>query len=129
MDQHTAERRYAHCSGLWDAARNRRRYNTRCAEQDKAAAKTARRNQHKATAYTILADAALIAAVLAVAIGFNHLAPRPADDVIVITIVSLAFGANEILGRLWTGLFGPSINRLRGLPTTTDTATSEEATR
>ncbi|NUQ95894.1 MAG: hypothetical protein HOY79_04795 [Streptomyces sp.] len=121
MDQHTAERHTAHCAGLWAAARNRRRYNARTAAEAKTAATTARRNQRKARAYTALADISLICAVLATAIGFNHLTPHPANDVLLITTIALAFGANEILGRVWTNAFGPSINRLRGLPTTDNT--------
>jgi len=80
VDRNTAERRFARCSQLWDAARNRRTFRTH--QQDQDADKAARRNRRKARVYTALADAGLICAVLAVAITFNHLTPRDRKSVV-----------------------------------------------
>ena len=109
MDQHTAERRFARCSQLWDAARNFRRHRT--AQQDQAA----RRNQRKASLLTFTAEALLIAATAAAGIAIYKLMANTPDLLAVIGAISAAFGAHSVLAPMFETVFGPTIDRLNGL--------------
>lgn len=114
MDQHTAERRYAHCSGLWAAARNRRRYRTNDIAQAANAAKTARRNQHKANLLTAIGEFLLVSATLAAGLTAYRLT-QAAPYAGVILAIAVAFGTDRTLRPMLTDVFAPTIDRLRGL--------------
>jgi hypothetical protein len=109
MDQHTAERRFARCSQLWDAARSRRNFRTYWQDQ------TARRNQAKASILTAVAETLLIAATAAAGIAVFYLLANAPQVLAVIGAISGAFGAHSILTPMFETAFGPTIDRLNGL--------------
>lgn len=109
MDQHTAEHHFARCSQLWDAARSFRRHRT--AQQDH----TARRNQQKANILTFTAETLLISATVAAGIAVYELLANTPSPLAVIGAISVAFGTYSFLTPMFTDVFGPTINRLRGL--------------
>jgi hypothetical protein len=107
MDQYTAERRFARCSQLWDAATSRRRYRTH--QQDH----TARRDQRKATALHTIAETLLGTATLAAGItGYELLANIPGVLAATGAIIT-AFAANNFLAPMIGAVFNPAIDRLR----------------
>lgn len=114
MDQATRESRLARCTTLWAAATNFRNHRTHQQDQQH------RRNQRKATALDNLAEATVTAATVAIAVIVNHLFPTPADDYQIIAILSVSFIGLGLLARMTTAVFGPTIDRLRGIETNGD---------
>lgn len=109
MDQHTSEHRFTRCSQLWSAATSFRRFRTH--QQDQ----TARRNQIKANTLNAAAETLLVAATLAVGLTMFHLLANTPQAIAVVAAIASAFGADSFLRPTFTAVFGPTINRLRGL--------------
>jgi hypothetical protein len=74
-----------------------------------------RRNQRKANALTGLAETLLITATLAAGIAMYELLANTPDVFAVAAAIATAFGAHGFLAPMFTAVFGPTINRLRGL--------------
>jgi hypothetical protein len=110
MDNATREHRLARVTALWAAATNFRRFRTH--QQDIQA----RRNQAKAAALKFVAELLLMTATLAAGLGIYRLTANGPQLLAVATAIVLSFGANSILAPAFTAVFGPTINRLNGLP-------------
>ena len=109
MDQADRETRLARCYALWAAATSFRKYAT-----DPTFAKTARRNQIKANALTAVSETLLVTATIAVGLTMYHLTANVPYAGVVLAIAA-AFGADSFLRPTFTTVFGPAIDRLRGL--------------
>ena len=75
------------------------------------------RNQSKANALTAVAETLLITATLAAGIAMFELLANTPDVFAVSAAIAVAFGTHGVLAPTFTTVFGPAIDRLRGLET------------
>ena len=76
---------------------------------------TSRRDQRKAQALLITAELLLIAATLAAGIAVDQICANLPRIFAVTAAIIAAFAANYLLAPMFTEVFGPAIDRLRGL--------------
>lgn len=110
MNNATRERRLARVTALWAAATNRRNYRTH--QQDLHD----RRDQARAGALKFVAELLLMTATLAAGLSIYRLLANGPELLSVATAIVVSFGVNSTLVPVFTAVFGPTINRLNGLP-------------
>lgn len=76
---------------------------------------TARRNKRKAQALVLTAETLLIAATLAAGIAVYEIFANLPHVFAVTAAIIAAFGTHSLLAPMFTDVFGPAVNRLRGL--------------